>query len=310
MQQDSISTLETQTSALPPATGSSNINVGNSERVVSTLLGSAATIYGLRNLSSLTGILSTITGGMLLFRGVSGYCAVNNAIGRNSATKKSDAIEALASYTVNKPKAEVYAFWRRLENLPAFMKHLEEVKVEDETKSVWKAKVPGGVATVTWQAVITEDHPGELISWTSLPGSTIDTAGEVRFNHAPGNATEIKAQISYRLPAGAVGTLAGKLLNPVVEKMVQDDLARFKEHIEGLSVMGDEEFAEDFSIADTTSLDTSLASNSMETGTKTRKPRSSRRKSTMPDPDLNTGASETSPAPESLYKDSDALGRS
>lgn len=226
-------TDESEVSRLSPSTGSSNINVGTAERIASVLLGTAATVYGLRNLNSFSGIAMAVTGGMLLSRGVSGYCMVNNAVGRNSATKRASAMEAKGTFTINKPRAEVYAFWRRLENLPQFMKHLESVTELDQSRSTWKAEIPGGVGSVSWEAEIKEDRPGELITWSSLPGSTIDNAGEVRFQDAPGDiGTEITAHITYRLPAGDIGALAGKLFNPVVENMMNEDLRRFKSILE------------------------------------------------------------------------------
>jgi uncharacterized membrane protein len=231
-------TMMNQTDAksmLPPATGSTTINVGPGERILSTFLGAATTVYGLRHLGSLSGLTMAITGGILLSRGVTGYCMVNNAIGRNSntVTRKTSAMEVKGTFTINKPRAEVYQFWRKLENLPLFMKHLEDVKEEDSVNSTWKARIPGGLGTVTWKALITEDRPQELLTWASQPGSTIDNAGEVTFRDAPGDrGTEISVHMTYRLPAGDVGTIAGKLFNPVVEKMMKDDLRRFKSLLE------------------------------------------------------------------------------
>lgn len=223
-------------SMLPPATGSANINVGTRERILSTFLGAATAVYGLRHLGSLSGLSMALTGALLLNRGITGYCSVNNAIGRNSnvVTRKTSAMEIKGTFTINKPRSEVYAFWRKLENLPMFMKHLEDVKEEDSVNSTWKARIPGGLGAVTWKAIITEDRPQELLTWTSLPGSTIDNAGEVRFKDAIADrGTEISVCMTYRLlPAGDVGSIAGKLFNPLVEKMMKEDLRRFKSILE------------------------------------------------------------------------------
>lgn len=220
------------TSALPPATGSSNINLSASERIVSTFGGAALAVTGLRNLKSWGGLTMLLSGGFLLVRGLSGYCAITNAVNR-SVARKSSAMEARTTFIINKPRSDVYAFWRKLENLPRFMKHLEEVKELDDKRSTWTAKVPGGVGKVSWEAEIVEDISGELISWASMPGSTVDNAGEVRFKDAlQGNGTEISACISYRLPGGDLGSLAAKLFNPAVEKMVRDDLRSFKQLME------------------------------------------------------------------------------
>jgi len=225
-------TEDSASSMLPPATGSSKINVDTTERVASALAGAAVALYGIRHLGSKTGLTMTLAGGFLLYRGLTGYCPINNAIGRNTVTKRTSAMETKGTFAINKPRAEVYAFWRRLENLPLFMKHLEEVKVEDSLRSVWKAKVPGGLGTVTWESVITEDKPGELLTWASLPGSTVDNAGEVKFKDAPNGGTEIQVCMTYRLPGGDLGSLAGKLFNPAVENMIREDVKRFKSIME------------------------------------------------------------------------------
>jgi uncharacterized membrane protein len=230
-----MSTEKTQASMLPPATGTANINVGPTERIVSTFLGAAALVYGFRRLNSLSGLSALASAGMLLSRGLTGYCAVNNAFGRNSnaTIRKTSAMEVNGTFTINRSRSEVYNFWRKLENLPLFMKHLEDVKEEDSVNSTWKAKIPGGIGTVTWKATITEDRPNELLRWASQPGSTIDTAGEVRFEEAPSDrGTEIKVNMTYRMPAGDLGSIAGKLFNPAVEKMMKQDLRRFKSIME------------------------------------------------------------------------------
>jgi uncharacterized membrane protein len=224
---------EKKMSPLPPATGSSHINVDVSERVVSAFGGAALAVWGLRNLSSASGVTMFLGGAYLLARGVTGYCALNNLVGRNTSQKNTSALEVKTTMLINKPRSEVYAYWRRLENLPNFMEHLMQVKEIDDKKSEWTAEVPGGLGKVSWQAEIQEDISGEIISWCSLPGSTIDNAGEVSFKDATGDkGTEVKATITYRLPAGQLGSLAGKLFNPKVESMIREDLRRFKRILE------------------------------------------------------------------------------
>ena len=83
--------------------------------------------------------------------------------------------------TINRPPEELYRYWRRLENLPQFMRHLEAVIVVDDRRSHWFAKAPGG-RSVEWHAEITEDRPNELIAWRSLPGSDVMNRGTVRFD--------------------------------------------------------------------------------------------------------------------------------
>src|SRR5690606_16298386 len=62
--------------------------------------------------------------------------------------------------TVGRPPEVCYDLWRRLENLPRFMRHLESVEVTGESRSHWRARGPGGV-TVEWDAEIVEARPHE-----------------------------------------------------------------------------------------------------------------------------------------------------
>ena len=223
---------DAEASALAPATGSSTINVGDAERIISSLGGAALTVMALRDIRSPGGISMLLTGGFLLVRGLSGYCAVNNALGRNTASKHGSPVEIETSVSVNKPKSEVYSFWRNLENLPRFMKHLETVQEVSDTRSKWTAKGPAGVGSVSWEAEIIDDQENEFISWRSLPGSTVDNAGQVRFKDGPNNETEIKVRMTYRLPAGDVGSVAAKIFSPVAEKLMKNDIRDLKTVLE------------------------------------------------------------------------------
>lgn len=218
---------------LPPATGSSQLNLTNAERTVSTIGGVALTLIGLNKLNTLSGVGLLLGGGFLLSRGLSGYCALTNYLKDDVRTTHASAMEVDKKFTIESPRSTVYAFWRKLENLPQFMRHLQSVTEVDDKRSTWTATLPGHVGKVSWEAEILEDISGERISWNSLPGSTVDNAGEVTFRDAQdGIATELHVRMSYRLPGGDIGGLAAKLFSPAVEKMMQDDIESFKRLME------------------------------------------------------------------------------
>jgi uncharacterized membrane protein len=134
--------------------------------------------------------------------------------------------------TVNKPRFEVYSFWRNLENLPVFMRHLERVRPLNDTVSHWVAQGALG-QTVEWDAEIITDNEGEMLSWRSLPGAGVRNAGSVQFRDAAGNrGTVVKVALQYLPPAGALGTLAVKLFGDDPDKQVEEDLRRFKTMLE------------------------------------------------------------------------------
>jgi len=141
-------------------------------------------------------------------------------------------IHAKANCIVNKSPDDVYQFWRNFENLPRFMKHLESVQDLGDGRSRWTAKAPAGT-TVTWEAKIIADVPGEVITWRSLENSDVDNAGAVRFERAPGNrGTIVKVNLEYNPFAGVVGAAVAKLFGEEPEQQLDDDLRRFKQVLE------------------------------------------------------------------------------
>jgi uncharacterized membrane protein len=181
-------------------------------------------------------------GGCLLYRGVTGYCAVYDQLGIRTASRRRigfkgfgdvhRGILVIKSVTVSKPIEEVYQFWRQFENLPKFMTHLESVAVTDSRHSRWIARGPMGT-TVEWEAEIFNEQPNELIAWRSLPGSEIDHAGSVRFRKAPGNrGTEVSVELNYEPPGGRVGAAIAWLFREEPRLQIGDDLARFQQVME------------------------------------------------------------------------------
>ena len=57
------------------------VNVGDVERVASLVAGGGLALAGLRRLNSLSGVLLTLAGGGLVYRGVSGHCSLYQVLG-------------------------------------------------------------------------------------------------------------------------------------------------------------------------------------------------------------------------------------
>ena len=134
--------------------------------------------------------------------------------------------------TVDRPAAELYAYWRNFENLPQFMRHLESVRCDDGRRSHWVVRGPAGVS-IEWDAEIINDEPNALIAWRSLGGADVDSAGSVRFLQAPGGrGTEVRVVLNYIPPAGRVGSAFAKLFGKAPEQTIREDLRRFKQFME------------------------------------------------------------------------------
>ena len=207
------------------------INLDWPERYTSVLVGIGLFTSGIRHLISnpLSNLVKSAAGGYLLYRGLTGHCPLYTKVGKYNTSPRN--VNIRSSFSVNRPRMEVYNFWRQLDNLPLFMRHLKEVTVISPTKSHWEVKLP--VAQLSWDAEIVEDQEGFMIGWHSVPGSTIHNAGKVEFKDAPGGqGTILNIVISYTPPAGGVGTAVGQLLTPVFEKMVREDVNNFKSYLE------------------------------------------------------------------------------
>lgn len=222
-----------------------NQNIGDTERLVSSVLGGALLIGGLAR-RSLPGLAIAATGAAFLYRGATGHCTVYESIGldTNRDTSNSDrssgqpheATRVEESIEVNKPVAELYAFWRHLENLPRIMSHLRSVERINDRVSHWVVKtIPGG-PNVEWDAEITDDVPNESIGWRSLKGADVDSAGSVKFVSTPDNQrTTILVTLHYAPPAGRLGAAIASLFGEDALHKIQDDLKRFKETMESSS---------------------------------------------------------------------------
>ncbi len=146
--------------------------------------------------------------------------------------QSSRGIKVKTSITIGRPIGEVYGFWRNFENLPRFMSHLQSVQVLDERRSHWTAVGPANMR-VEWDAETVEDRPEDLISWRSVPGGQVDTAGYVRFRQAPGSrGTEVMVEMRYDPPGGVVGASIAQLFGESGQEVVNRDLHAFKNVLE------------------------------------------------------------------------------
>jgi uncharacterized membrane protein len=140
------------------------------------------------------------------------------------------------SITINRSPAEVYGFWRTLENLPRFTAHLESVTQNGKTSS-WRAKGAAGVH-VEWQAELTSDERGERIAWRSLEGATVPNRGAVCFKPGAGErGTLVVVELKYEPPGGALTGLLSKLFGEAPGQQIASDLRRLKQVLETGSVV-------------------------------------------------------------------------
>jgi len=134
--------------------------------------------------------------------------------------------------TIDRPRQEIYDFWRDFSNLGLVMENVERVDVIDRRRSHWVVKAPAG-RTVEWDAIVTDDEPGRLIAWQSAEGADIRSAGRIEFaDAAPGRGTMVRATITYDPPGGVIGEWIAKLFQREPNLQVRRDLRRLKQYLE------------------------------------------------------------------------------
>lgn len=215
-------------------------NLGSYERWAVGLGGAALLRAGLRRRPwTVSGLLMSLGGAMLGYRGASGYCPVYRRLGIDTTREALQrGITEERSITVNRSPEEVYRFWRRLENLPLFMKYIRSLSVIDDERSHWVAEGPGALE---WDAEIVADEPGERISWRSLPGGDVHTEGTVMFEPAPGNrGTEVRLRMQVLPPGGRMSMVLAPFLRRLTRVQIGQDLHRLKQLMETGEVVTNE----------------------------------------------------------------------
>ncbi|HEY4323396.1 MAG TPA: SRPBCC family protein [Mucilaginibacter sp.] len=209
------------------------ININWPERYLSVVAGVEIGLSGLKHIfrSPFSSLLKIGASGYLLNRGITGHCEIYSQMGKTTTEPVN--VNIRSSIMVNRPRMAVYNFWRKLDNLPLFMNHLEYVEMIDNHRSRWALKIPTGLTTVNWDAEIVQDIPGQLIGWSSLPDSMIDNAGKIRFRDAEdGYGTLVDITISYQPPAGGFGASLAHVLSPVFKNIVDNDVRNFKQYMD------------------------------------------------------------------------------
>ncbi|HEV7290816.1 SRPBCC family protein [Devosia sp. RR2S18] len=132
------------------------------------------------------------------------------------------------SVLINRPRSELFAYWRDFTNLPSFMEAVEKIQMTGEKRSVWTIRAPAG-QTVELETEVTDVVDGESIAWRSVEGSQIKTEGRVTFTDAPADrGTVVSADIGYEPPAGDLGRVVAKLFAAEPNIQARHELKRFK----------------------------------------------------------------------------------
>lgn len=240
--------MENAASRLGGALTGGAVNVGPVERVASLFGGGFLAGAGLKR-GGAAGAVMGLAGAILLHRGATGHCHVYGALGIDTAGEAAPAkrggmpaegevgaVHVEASITVNRMAEELYRYWRDFTHAPSWMDRVLAVRVIDERTSRWTAEGPRG-RTWEWTSEVTEDVPNRRIAWHTLPGSDLPNRGSVEFIPGRVGETVVRHTVEFLAPGGVVGQAIANALHQMPEKMIQEDLRRFKTVMEaGMAV--------------------------------------------------------------------------
>ncbi len=207
-------------------------NVHPIERMASISIGMVFAGFGLLR-RGIGGTGVGLLGGALIHRGLTGHCPLYSTLRISTAhgvrapsasVPHGQGIRVRHALTVRATPERLYGFWRQLENLPSFMRHIESVTVLDERRSHWRVKGPAD-QSIEWDAEIINDVTNELIAWRSLPGALVPNAGSVRFERLlDGHGTTVTVTLEYDPPGGLIGTAIARYLGADPNVQVAEDL--------------------------------------------------------------------------------------
>lgn len=207
--------------------------MGDRERFIIGVGGAVLLYQGVKR-SDRFGMAVAAAGGVLILSSAVGPQLLAQAAGIRVVETRHGGrrIEVVKSLTINRPAAELFAFWRDFRNLPTVMPHLRSVEVLSDRRSHWVANAPAGL-TVEWDAEVVNEKPQTLIAWQSCEGSEVANWGVVRFAEASGGrGTEVKVELEYESPAGLTGAALATLFGKEPSRQVEEGLRRFKQIME------------------------------------------------------------------------------
>ena len=223
-------------------------NVGRAERAASLMAGALLLSRGLQK-KSWIGTGAALLGIAFLRHGVTGFCYTYQALGidtnepspgpspgHNVSVPSGKGIRVDEAVTINRPRDEVYRFWRDLSNLAHFMEHVESVNASvGSNRSHWIAKSPRG-KRMEWDAgnryamspKMNSSHGGHLTDRRCrtpvlciLKMHRVDAAPKSKSNFSTSPPEEPWALSSLR-----------RLFNEDPAQQIHNDLRRLKARLE------------------------------------------------------------------------------
>lgn len=150
-------------------------------------------------------------GGWLLYQAWTGRNPIFKPLGievnpHPAQPEVAETIVVEEAISISRPRAEVYEFWRRPENLPSLRESVVELLRED---------------------------PSETIAWRALRDGRLVHFGSLAFRDAPGRrGTMIAARLEYVPSGGSLGTALAHIMGHSPQRLLAESLRRARQLLE------------------------------------------------------------------------------
>jgi uncharacterized membrane protein len=212
-------------------------NVGSPERILMALAGAGlfALAVKMPRLRRPFRVASTA----LLLRSATGYCPGYAAVGvpdRRFDTKgvlggpRGELVDA--HIVIERSPADVYAFWRDVNQLAQALPAIIQVEPAGGEESRWTL-LRGEMSPARWTASVINDEPGRLIAWKTVDDADVVSAGSVHFKEvAGGQGTHVHVRFQHSPPFGRVGASLASVFGRDARTVVQQTLESVRRFLE------------------------------------------------------------------------------
>jgi uncharacterized membrane protein len=173
--------------------------------------------------------------------GVAARPFIAAAITRAGAKRRN--IKFNSSVEIERPIADVFAFFKDFENFPRVIGAVRSVVDYQDGRSHWEVYTPSG-SVLSWDAVVTKYVPSSVIAWESVVRSLVQSAGVARFTALSPTRTRVDLSVTHQPLHTTLKDAVRALLATDPRKTVNDNLDRIRFYLESVPAKTSEPAAE------------------------------------------------------------------
>lgn len=143
-------------------------------------------------------------------------------------------LDVRSSVEIARPVADVFDFFKDLENLPHAVRAVTAVRDSQDGRSHWVVRSERGVA-LEWDAVTTKYVPRSVIGFESVPGGPVEVSITLRFVPLAPNRTRLEVDVSYHTLQTELSDAIRALLSRRPDERMHTALENTRTYIESLS---------------------------------------------------------------------------